>query len=41
MLSHMYVVLNANARANLSTIEIIWCLGKNCTSVGTVHIIDP
>jgi hypothetical protein len=41
MLSHMYVVQSADARANLSSIEIIWCLGKNCMSVGTVHIIDP
>jgi hypothetical protein len=39
MLSHMYVVQSADAHANLSSIEIIWCLGKNCTSVGTVHII--
>jgi hypothetical protein len=41
MLYHKYVVQSADARANLSSIEITWCLGKNCTSVGTVHIIDP
>jgi hypothetical protein len=39
--SHMYVVQSADARANLSSIEIIWCLSKNCTSIGTCHIIDP
>jgi hypothetical protein len=38
---HMYVVQSANARANLSSIEIIWYLGKNCMSVGTVHIMGP
>jgi hypothetical protein len=41
MLYHMYVVQSADAHANLSSIEILWYLGKNCTSVGTVHIIDP
>jgi hypothetical protein len=30
---------SAHARANLSSIEILWYLGKSCTSVGTVHII--
>jgi hypothetical protein len=31
---------SAYARANLSSIEILWYLGKNCTSAGTVHIIS-
>jgi hypothetical protein len=34
-------VPSADARANLSSIEILWCLGKSCMSVGTVHIIHP
>jgi hypothetical protein len=39
---HMYVVVqSADARPNLSSIEILWYLGKNCTSFGTVHIIHP
>jgi hypothetical protein len=38
---HMYVVDSANARANLSSIEILWYLGQNCTSVSTAHIVDP
>jgi hypothetical protein len=38
-LSHKYVVQSADARANLSSIEIIWYLGKNCSSVSTRHFI--
>jgi hypothetical protein len=34
-----YVVQSADARANLSSIEIIWYLGKNYSSVGTRHFI--
>jgi hypothetical protein len=37
MLSHVYVVQSADAHANLSSIEI----GKNRTSIGTIHIMDP
>jgi hypothetical protein len=33
------VVESANDLAILSSIEIIWCSGKNCWVVGTVHII--
>jgi hypothetical protein len=40
MLYHMYVVHSAEAPANLSSIEILWYLGKNRMSIGTVHIID-
>ena len=32
---------SSNARANLSCIEIACDLGKNCKSIGTVHIIVP
>jgi hypothetical protein len=38
---HMYVVQSADARANLSSIETLWYLGRNCTSVRTVHFIGP
>jgi hypothetical protein len=31
---------SANDLSFLSSIEILWYLGKNCRSVGTVHIID-
>jgi hypothetical protein len=39
MLYHLYVVQSADACANLSSIEIQWYFGKNCTSVGTRHFI--
>jgi hypothetical protein len=32
-------VESADDPAILSSIEIIWCLGKNCMAVGTGHII--
>jgi hypothetical protein len=32
-------VESADDLAILSSIEIIWCLGKNCMAVGTGHII--
>jgi hypothetical protein len=35
----MYVMPSPDARANLSSIEIIWYLGKNCSSVGTRHFM--
>jgi hypothetical protein len=38
MLYHMYVVLSADSCANLSFIEILWNLGKNFMSAGTVHV---
>jgi hypothetical protein len=38
---HMYAVQSAYARANLSSIEILWYLGKICTSVSTQHFIGP
>jgi hypothetical protein len=34
-------VQSANSRANPSSIEITWYLGKNCRSVRTVHFISP
>jgi hypothetical protein len=33
------LVESADNLAILSSIEIIWCLGKNCMDVGTHHII--
>jgi hypothetical protein len=33
------VVESADGLANRSSIEIIWCAGKNCWVVGTVRII--
>jgi hypothetical protein len=41
MLSHMYVVQSADDLSFLSSIEFVWCAGKKCKVVGTVHIIDP
>jgi hypothetical protein len=40
LLYHMYDVHSAKVRANLSSIEILWCLGKNCTSVRTVLVLQ-
>jgi hypothetical protein len=33
------VMESANDLANLSSIEILWHLGKNCMAIGTHHII--
>jgi hypothetical protein len=39
MLYHMYVVQSAKAHANLSSIDILWYLGKNfIMDVGTLAI---
>jgi hypothetical protein len=39
MLYHMYGMQSADARANLSSIEITWYLGNNFMSAGTRHFM--
>jgi hypothetical protein len=38
MMHHMYVAQSADDFSFLSSIEFVWCAGKKCQVVGTVHI---
>jgi hypothetical protein len=37
----MYVVPSADDLSFLSSIEFVWCEGKKCKVVGTLHNIHP
>jgi hypothetical protein len=36
-----YAVLRTDGHANLSSIQIIWCAGKNCLAVASRHCMYP